>query len=110
MIGHSPRHLDRNIAVVGRVIEGMERFSSLQRGTGNLGFYTDRSQDTPIRRARLASQLAPAERPAFQYMDTGSAAFADYLRVRANRKDDFYIRPAGGVDLCNVVVPVRRRP
>ena len=26
--------------------------------------------------------------------------------MRANRHDDFYIRPAGGVDLCNVQVPV----
>jgi peptidylprolyl isomerase len=38
-----------------------------------------------------------------------SPSFADYLRVRANRKDDFYIRPAGGVDLCNVNVPVRKK-
>lgn len=110
VIGHAPRQLDRNIALVGRVIEGMERFSSLQRGTGNLGFYTERSQDTPIARALLASQLAPAERPVFQFMDTGSAAFGEYLRLRANRKDDFYVRPAGGVDLCNVPVPVRRKP
>ncbi|MGH6729289.1 MAG: peptidylprolyl isomerase, partial [Sphingomicrobium sp.] len=29
------------------------------------------------------------------------------LRVRANRFDDFYRFPAGGVDLCNVGVPVR---
>jgi len=42
-------------------------------------------------------------------MDTGSAAFAHYLHVRANRHDDFYIRPAGGVDLCNVQVPVRKK-
>jgi peptidylprolyl isomerase len=42
-------------------------------------------------------------------MDTESATFAAYLHVRANRKDDFYIRPAGGVDLCNVNVPVRRK-
>jgi peptidylprolyl isomerase len=42
-------------------------------------------------------------------MDTMSPTFAAYLRVRANRKDDFYIRPAGGVDLCNVQVPVRRK-
>lgn len=109
-IGHGPRHLDRNIAVVGRVIEGMERFSSLPRGTEALGFYKERSSDVPIAGARLASQLAPAERPTFQYLDTGSAAFGDYLRLRANRKDDFFIRPAGGVDLCNVIVPVRRRP
>jgi peptidylprolyl isomerase len=42
-------------------------------------------------------------------MDTQSASFASYLRVRANRHDDFYIRPAGGVDLCNVQVPVRKK-
>jgi peptidylprolyl isomerase len=32
------------------------------------------------------------------------------VKARANRKDDFFIRPAGGVDLCNVNVPVRRKP
>ena len=109
-IGHGPRHLDRNIAVVGRVIEGIDRLSSLPRGTGDLGFYKERSQDVPIATARLASEIAAAERPSFQYMDTRSASFADYLRLRANRKDAFYIRPAGGVDLCNAPVPVRRTP
>jgi peptidylprolyl isomerase len=43
-------------------------------------------------------------------MDTNSAAFADYVRARANRKDDFFIRSAGGVDLCNASVPIRRTP
>jgi peptidylprolyl isomerase len=42
-------------------------------------------------------------------MDTASPTFARYLHVRANRHDAFYIRPAGGVDLCNVQVPVRKR-
>ena len=46
----------------------------------------------------------------FQQMDTTSPSFADYLRLRANRKDDFYDRPAGGVDLCNAPVPVRLAP
>ena len=110
VIGHAPRHLDRNIAVVGRVIEGIDRLSSLPRGTGDLGFYKERKEDTPILRARLASQIGAAERPSFQYMDTRSASFTEYLRLRANRKDQFYIRPAGGVDLCNAPVPVRRTP
>jgi peptidylprolyl isomerase len=109
-IGHGPRHLDRNIALVGRVIEGIDRLSSLPRGTADLGFYKERSQDVPIASARLASQLGAAERPSFQYLDTRSASFAEYLRLRANRKDAFYIRPAGGVDLCNAPVPVRRAP
>lgn len=110
VIGHAPRQLDRNIALVGRVIEGIETFSSLPRGTGDLGFYTEASMDVPIATARIAFDLPAADRPAFEYLDTGSAAFADYLHVRANRKDQFYERPAGGVDLCNVPVPVRRIP
>jgi peptidylprolyl isomerase len=32
VIGHAPRQLDRNIAVVGRVIEGFEHLSTLPRG------------------------------------------------------------------------------
>ena len=109
-IGHAPRHLDRNIAVVGRVIEGIDRLSSLPRGTEALGFYKDKAQYAPIASIRLASAIPAAERPAYEYMDTRSASFASYLRLRANRRDDFYIRPAGGVDLCNVQVPVRRAP
>jgi len=110
VIGHAPRALDRNIAIVGRVIEGIERMSSLSRGTEALGFYKEASQNVPISSVRLASEIPAAGRPAFQVMDTMSPTFADYLRVKANRKDDFFIRPAGGVDLCSVNVPVRKKP
>ena len=103
------RHLDRNIAVVGRVIDGVDKLSSLPRGTEALGFYKDKSAFVPIASIRIATTIPAGERPAYEYLDTGSASFAAYLRVRANRKDDFYIRPAGGVDLCNVNVPVRKK-
>jgi peptidylprolyl isomerase len=108
VIGHAPRHLDRNIAVVGRVIEGIERMSALPRGTEALGFYKERSSDVPIVSARLASDLPAAERPRFEYL-TGKP-FDEYLHIRKNRRDDFFIRPAGGADLCNVNVPVRAVP
>lgn len=107
VIGQAPRHLDRNIAVVGRVISGIEAMSSLPRGMEALGFYKERSSDVPIRSGQLASSMAPASRPTFEVMDTGSRSFAAYVRARANRQDDFFIRPAGGVDLCNAPVPVR---
>ena len=110
IIGNAPRQLDRNIAVVGRVIEGIEHMSPLPRGTEALGFYKDPAQRIPIASVRLASQLTPSDRPAFQQMDVMSASFASYLRLRANRKDAFYERPAGGVELCNAPVPVRRKP
>jgi peptidylprolyl isomerase len=109
VIGQAPRQLDRNIALVGRVIDGIDRLSSLPRGTEALGFYKDKAEDVPIASMRLASEMPAADRPSYEYMDTRSPSFARYLHVRANRHDDFYIRPAGGVDLCNVQVPVREK-
>ena len=109
VIGHAPRQLDRVIAVVGRVIEGIDHVSSLPRGTEALGFYKDKAQYVPIASIRLASDMPQGERPSYEYMDTASPSFARYLHIRANRHDDFYIRPAGGVDLCNVQVPVRKK-
>lgn len=109
IIGQPTRHMDRNLAVVGRVVDGIDRLSSLPRGTEALGFYKDKAQYVPIAALRLASQMPEGERPAYEYMDTKSASFAQYVKVRANRHDQFYIRPAGGVDLCNVQVPVRKK-
>ncbi|MEO6113731.1 MAG: peptidylprolyl isomerase [Sphingomicrobium sp.] len=110
VIGHGPRQLDRNIALIGRVLEGIERLSTLPRGTEALGFYKDAAQYVPIARVRIAADMPPEERPHFQVMDTRSRTFARYLQVRIHRFDDFYRRPALGVDLCNVQVPVRRAP
>lgn len=110
VIGHAPRHLDRNIALVGRVIEGMQHLSSLPRGSGDLGFYTaeESTKRTPILSLRVASDLAPSEQPKFEYLSTESTAFATYAEAIANRRDPFFIVPAGGADICNIRVPVRR--
>jgi peptidylprolyl isomerase len=35
-------------------------------------------------------------------------AFSRYITGRANRGGDFFQRPAGGVDICNAAVPVRK--
>jgi cyclophilin family peptidyl-prolyl cis-trans isomerase len=108
VIGHAPRHLDRNIAVVGRIIEGIEHLSSLPRGKGQLGFYEDASKRVPITSIRLASELPAADQPRFEYLDTEAETFAKYADARANRRDPFFIVPAGGADICNIPVPVRR--
>lgn len=108
VIGHAPRHLDRNIALVGRVVEGIEHLSSLPRGTGPLGFYENPEDRTVIRSVRLASDLPPGEQPRLEYLDTASASFARYAEARANRKDAFFNLPAGGADICNIPVPIRK--
>ncbi|WP_237219794.1 peptidylprolyl isomerase [Sphingomonas arenae] len=110
VIGHAPRHLDRNIAVVGRVVDGIEQLSALTRGTEALGFYKEGSIARRILNIRLASQLPAGQQPSFQVMSETSPSFAAYVRARANRKDDFFQVPAGGVDLCNAPVPIRRTP
>lgn len=108
VIGHAPRALDRNIAVVGRVIEGIEHLATLPRGKGEAGVYDDPALRTPIERIVPGDRLAETAQPRFEYLATDSESFARYLHVRANRRDDFYIAPAAGVDLCNAPVPVRR--
>ena len=110
VIGQAPRHLDRNIALVGRVVEGIENLSSLPRGTGALGFYEKAEQRAPIQSIRLASELPKTEQPKFEYLSTESPTFAKYADARANRRDPFFNVPAGGADICNIPVPVRRVP
>jgi len=107
VIGQSPRQLDDNITVVGRVIKGMELLSALPRGPEPMGFYEDPGQRTPIRSVRLASEVPAAERSPLQLLRTDSQTFRDVVESRRNRRDDFYKRPAGHIDLCNVPLPVR---
>ncbi len=108
VIGQAPRQLDRNIALVGRVIEGIELLSSLPRGTGPIGFYTRAAERVPIVAIRNGGDVPGL--PRYQMLDTNGSAFARYADARANRRDRFFIRAAGGVDVCNVPVPVRRAP
>lgn len=110
IIGHATRQLDRNIAIAGRVVAGIEQLSALPRGSEAMGFYKEGFVAKPIVGMTLASAMSPAQRPSFQYLDTASATFARYLAVRKNRNDDFYRVAAGGVDLCNAPVPVRPTP
>ncbi len=110
VVGHAPRHLDRNVALIGRVVEGMEHLSSLARGTAALGFYATPEERTGITAIRLASDLPLAEQPRFEFLSTDSAVFARYALARANRRDPFFNVAAGGTDICNTPVPLRRAP
>ncbi len=105
--GQSPRQLDRNITVVGRVLKGMELLSALPRGPAPMGFYADPAQRTAIRSIQRVSDLPEAQRPTLQVLRTDSKTFADTVEARRNRVDDFYKRAAGHIDLCNIPVPVR---
>jgi cyclophilin family peptidyl-prolyl cis-trans isomerase len=105
--GHAPRHLDRNITVVGRVIQGMELLSTLPRGSGSLGFYTTSEAQIPIERIQLATAVPAEQRLKLEVLRTDSATFNQAVASLRNRGGDWYKRPAGYIELCNVWVPSR---
>lgn len=108
VIGHAPRQLDRNITVVGRVVQGMERLSILPRGTGDAGFYERKEEHTVIKSIRLASELPASERIALRALRTDSKEFARRVEARRNRRDEWYKAQANAIDVCNVPLPVQR--
>jgi peptidylprolyl isomerase len=109
VIGHSPRHLDRNVTLVGRVVQGMELLSVLRRGTGPSGFYETPQERTPIRSMRVAADLPESERVPLEVLRTDTPTFAAVVEARRNRSEEWFKYKAGHVELCNVPVPVRRR-
>jgi peptidylprolyl isomerase len=107
VIGHSPRHLDRNVTLVGRVVKGIELFSVLPRGTGNLGFYEKPEQRVPLRSVRVAADVPEAERTPLEIFRTDTPAFAALVESRRTRTDEWFKYKVGRVEVCNVPVPVR---
>jgi len=107
IIGQAPRNLDRNLAVAGKVIKGMEILSAYPRGGEPMGFYDKPDQRVTIKSVRLAADVPEAERTPIQVLRTDSATFTAVIEAKRNRHDDFYTRPAGKIDLCNISVPVR---
>jgi peptidylprolyl isomerase len=110
VIGQAPRHLDRNVTLVGRVVQGMDLLSVMPRGTGALGFYEHPEQRVPIRAVRLASEVPAAERLDLEVLRTDTPTFQAYLAARRNRLEEWFKVPAGRIDVCNVPLPVRLHP
>ena len=105
--GHAPRHLDRNVTLVGRVLQGIDQLASLPRGTGPLGFYETAAERVPIRSVRLASGLPADQRPAVEVLRTDTATWTEYVDARRTRREDWFIEKTGRIELCNVAIPVR---
>ncbi len=104
--GHAPRHLDRNVTLIGRVISGIEHLSSLPRGTGELGFYETDGERVPITSLRFAT----ADDPAWQALRTDTATFEKLVQSRRHRGEEWFADPVDAIGLCNVPLPVREAP
>jgi peptidylprolyl isomerase len=109
VIGQAPRQLDRNIALVGRVVQGMQYLSAVPRGNGPMGFYKNPAEQTKILRVRLASDVPASERMHLEVLRTDTPTFAALVESRRNRSDAWYLYKVGRIDVCNVPLPVRKR-
>jgi cyclophilin family peptidyl-prolyl cis-trans isomerase len=110
VIGHAPRQLDRNVALVGRVLKGTEFLSSLPRGSGEMGFYVASEATAPIRSVRIAADVPTAERTPIQVLRTNSGTFRAVLDQRRQRHEPWFKFSPDHIDLCNVPLPVRIIP
>jgi peptidylprolyl isomerase len=110
VIGNAPRQLDLNVALVGRVLKGMELLSTLPRGSGEMGFYVAAEPPVPISSMRVASDVPEAERTPIEVLRTDSATFRAVLDQRRERHEPWFKHNPGTIDLCNVPLPVRAIP
>jgi peptidylprolyl isomerase len=110
VIGHAPRHLDRNVALVGRVVKGIELLSALPRGSLEMGFYSKTQSPLPIKSIRVAADVPAAERSNLEVIRTETATFRALIESRRNRPEEFFKVAAGRIDLCNVPIAVREAP
>ncbi len=106
VIGQSPRQLDNNLTVVGKVLVGMELLSTVRRGPAPAGIYENAAERTPIKSIRLASDVPKEQRTRLIVLRTDTQTFRDATAARRNRIDDFYKRSSGHIDICNVPVAV----
>jgi peptidylprolyl isomerase len=110
VIGQAPRQLDRNVTLVGRVIDGMEHLSALPRGHGEIGFYQTPAERIPILSLKVAADVPMAQRTPFEILRSGSATFAAVVQNRRFRRDAWFKAAAGHIDVCNAPLPVRTAP
>jgi len=108
--GHAPRHLDRNIALVGRVVQGMSLLTVLPRGTKEMGFYEKPEQNVPIKSMRVAADVPAAERSNLEMIRTDTPRFKAMVEALRNRGGEWYKVPSGHIELCNMPIAVREKP
>jgi len=109
MMGQAPRHLDKNMSALGKVVWGLGALNRVRRGDPEQGgVLTNASQRSVIKTARLGSDLPVTKQLALEWMNTSSSEFAQSLAERRSRTHAFYqYKGNGNLDICYPQVLVR---
>ena len=108
VIGHAPRHLDRNVTLIGRVVSGIENLTTLPRGTGPLGFYEHESQYVEIESIRFGDELKESQRLPLELLRTDTDTFRQLVEARRFRAEEWFVDGGGRIGVCNVPLPTRQ--
>jgi peptidylprolyl isomerase len=99
------RYLDRNLTVVGRVVQGMENLQMLRRVSPPQSENDDMGET--ILSIRVAADVPEQERSPLEILDSSSEAFVNYIEARRNRPEEFFYYRPNYIDVCQLSVPVR---
>lgn len=101
-IGNSPRYLDRNITVFGRVLEGMEYINRLERRP------KEGVPFNPIKNIQVLADIKEHDNSQFKVMRTDSKAFDALINARKNRSEEWFVATPDYVDVCAMSIPTKR--
>ncbi len=97
------------MTLVGRVVHGIDLFTSLPRGKAAMGFYDKPELNVLIKSIRLARDIPEGERTNLEVMRTDSSSFLKLIESRRNRPEEWFHHQAGRREICNVPIPVRKK-
>ena len=91
VIGQAPRHLDKNMSVIGRVLDGMEHLQSLPRGErSNSGVIASPGPASAIISATTGDKKSPGERREFRIQRTSHPDYQRKVALSRNLDSPFY--------------------
>ncbi|QJR79709.1 peptidylprolyl isomerase [Alteromonas pelagimontana] len=104
VIGQAPRHLDRNMSVFGRVMDGMAALQKLPRGEAeNAGVIKDFSEKSEILYVRLGEDLPKSEQRHFRIQLPSHPQYQKKIATAKELDNPFFVdkqlapRP---IDIC----------
>jgi peptidylprolyl isomerase len=79
----------------------------LPRGNGPLGFYDNTEEYVTIESQRFGTELNATDRVQLEALRTDTPTIGRFVEAPRNRLEEWFVDPAGEVELCNVPLPVR---
>ncbi|MDT0595598.1 peptidylprolyl isomerase [Glaciecola petra] len=103
VIGQAPRHLDRNMSTLGRVVYGMPAVQQIKRANADAagGVITEVDQRTKIISAKMGNKVASDKRLAIYVQNQLSESAINRISSSRSRENEFFhFKGNGNLDAC----------